>query len=200
MLEKINNLRGTIEALTAGKKEEVEALRIKYLSKKGEISALFNEFRNVPNDQKKEIGQRLNELKNLATEKINALRDALNVARPYPFRRSGTAGHSSSAFARTQRDYLHFLPSRLLHCRRSGNRRRLACVLGIEFCRRPPRTRHAGYILHPTQPRCVAAYSHFVRAIARDDRFQAAYPHHLPRTCVPQRIHLCSRTLLLPSD
>jgi len=78
MLEKINNLRGTIEALTAGKKEEVEALRIKYLSKKGEISALFNEFRNVPNEQKKEIGQRLNELKNLATEKINALRDALN--------------------------------------------------------------------------------------------------------------------------
>ena len=68
MLEKIDSLRAAIEALTAANKEEVEALRIKYLSKKGEISLLFNDFRNVPNEQKKEIGQKLNELKNLATE------------------------------------------------------------------------------------------------------------------------------------
>ena len=46
------------------------------MSKKGEISALFNDFRTVPNEQKKEIGQKLNELKNIATEKINALREA----------------------------------------------------------------------------------------------------------------------------
>ena len=54
--------------------DEIEAARIKYLSKKGEISQLFNDFRNVPNEQKREIGQRLNELKNLATDKINALK------------------------------------------------------------------------------------------------------------------------------
>ena len=77
MLEKIDSLRAAIEALTAANKEEVEALRIKYLSKKGEISLLFNDFRNVPNEQKKEIGQKLNELKNLATEKINNLREAV---------------------------------------------------------------------------------------------------------------------------
>lgn len=77
MLEKINSLKGVIEALNATTKDEVEALRIKYLSKKGEISSLFNDFRNVPNEQKKEIGQKLNELKTLATEKINALREAI---------------------------------------------------------------------------------------------------------------------------
>ena len=76
MLEKINTLKEQIEALTAANAEAIEALRIKYLSKKGEVSALFNDFRNVPNEQKREIGQKLNELKTLATEKINALREA----------------------------------------------------------------------------------------------------------------------------
>ena len=76
MLEKINTLKEQIEALTASNAEEIEALRIKYLSKKGEVSALFNDFRNVPNEQNREIGQKLNELKTLATEKINALREA----------------------------------------------------------------------------------------------------------------------------
>ena len=77
MLEKINTLKEQIEALTASNAEEIEALRIKYLSKKGEVSALFNDFRNVPNEQKREIGQKLNELKTLATDKINSLREAI---------------------------------------------------------------------------------------------------------------------------
>lgn len=77
MLEKINNLKSQIEALTATSADEVEALRIKYLSKKGEVSALFNDFRTVPADQKKALGQALNELKNFATDKINLLREAL---------------------------------------------------------------------------------------------------------------------------
>ena len=77
MLEKINNLKSQIEALTATSPDEVEALRIKYLSKKGEVSALFNDFRTVPADQKKALGQALNELKNFATDKINLLREAL---------------------------------------------------------------------------------------------------------------------------
>ena len=76
MLDKINSLKEQIEALTAANAEAIEALRIKYLGKKGEISALFNDFRNVPNEQKREIGQKLNELKTLATDKINALREA----------------------------------------------------------------------------------------------------------------------------
>ena len=62
--------------MTAANAAELEALRIKYLSKKGEITALFSDFRNVPNEQKCEIGQKLNELKTLATDKINALKQA----------------------------------------------------------------------------------------------------------------------------
>ncbi len=79
MIEKINNLKNEIEGLKAGSAAEVETLRIKYLSKKGEVSLLFNDFRTVPADQKKEMGQKLNELKNLATEKINSLREALET-------------------------------------------------------------------------------------------------------------------------
>ena len=80
MINKINNLKLEIEALTATSEAEVEELRIKYLSKKGAVSSLFNDFRNVPADQKKEIGPAINELKNIATEKINSLRDALAVS------------------------------------------------------------------------------------------------------------------------
>ena len=79
MLEKIESLKTAIAQITASNKEEVEALRIKYLSKKGEISALFNDFRTVPNDQKKDIGQRLSELKVMATDKINALREGVEA-------------------------------------------------------------------------------------------------------------------------
>ena len=80
MIEKIQSLKAEIEGLTASSAAEVEALRIKYLSKKGEVSLLFNDFRNVPADQKRQVGQELNILKNLATERINALREALENA------------------------------------------------------------------------------------------------------------------------
>ena len=76
LLEKIEALKAQINDLKADNSEALEALRIKYLSKKGEVTALFNEFRNVPNNQKREFGQRLNELKTLATEKINSLKES----------------------------------------------------------------------------------------------------------------------------
>ncbi len=77
MIEKINQLKAEIEGLSAATPQDVEALRIKYLSKKGEISALMADFRSVPAEQKRELGQKLNELKTLATDKLNALREAL---------------------------------------------------------------------------------------------------------------------------
>lgn len=77
MLEKINALTQEINGLSASSAEDVEQLRIKYLSKKGLVSLLFNDFRNVPADQKREIGQKLNQLKTLATDKINGLRQQL---------------------------------------------------------------------------------------------------------------------------
>ena len=77
MIDKINQLKAEIEALEAKTPQDVEALRIKYLSKKGAVSELMADFRNVAPEQKRELGQKLNELKNLATEKLAALREAL---------------------------------------------------------------------------------------------------------------------------
>ena len=76
MLAKIEQLLQEIEGLQAANAEELEALRIKYLSKKGAINDLMADFRNVPADQKKEVGMKVNELKNKAQEKIAALKEA----------------------------------------------------------------------------------------------------------------------------
>lgn len=78
MLDKIKALHSEIEILNAADAAEVEVLRIKYLSKKGEINALFNDFRALGPDEKRAIGAPLNELKTFATEKINTLREALD--------------------------------------------------------------------------------------------------------------------------
>ena len=79
MLEKIEQLIAEINNLKVQSAEELEALRLKYLSKKGAINDLMADFRNVPNDQKREIGQKLNELKNLAQDKINSLKEAFEA-------------------------------------------------------------------------------------------------------------------------
>ncbi|MBD5322735.1 MAG: phenylalanine--tRNA ligase subunit alpha [Duncaniella sp.] len=77
MIDKINQLRAEIEAINASSLDEVEALRIKYLSKKGAITALMQDFRTVPAEQKRELGQKLNELKTVVTDRLAALREAL---------------------------------------------------------------------------------------------------------------------------
>ena len=79
MLEKIEQLIAEINGLKVQSAEQLEALRLKYLSKKGAINDLMADFRNVPNDQKREIGQKLNELKNLAQDKINSLKEAFEA-------------------------------------------------------------------------------------------------------------------------
>lgn len=76
--DKIDELLKEVSTLSAKNAEDVEQLRLKYLSKKGEINGLMAEFRNVAKDQKKTIGIKLNELKKAATDKINELRE--NVA------------------------------------------------------------------------------------------------------------------------
>ncbi|MBQ9288149.1 MAG: phenylalanine--tRNA ligase subunit alpha [Bacteroidaceae bacterium] len=76
MIEKIQKLLAEVDNLKAQNAEELEALRIKYLSKKGEISALMNDFRSVPAEQKKELGMKLNELKTRVTNHINELKEA----------------------------------------------------------------------------------------------------------------------------
>jgi phenylalanyl-tRNA synthetase alpha chain len=78
MIEKIQNLLEQVNQITASSLDELEMLRIKFLSKKGEISSLFDDFKNVPNEKKKEIGQLLNELKNAAQTKIDELKDGFS--------------------------------------------------------------------------------------------------------------------------
>ena len=71
----IQTLMTQVQDLKAANAEELEALRIKYLSKKGEITALFHEFREVPADQKRELGQLLNQLRQTTEGKINELKE-----------------------------------------------------------------------------------------------------------------------------
>lgn len=77
MKNRIKELLEEVKNLQAITKDELETMRIKYLSKKGEISSLFNDFKTISNEQKKEVGQMLNELKNAAQEKINEIKASL---------------------------------------------------------------------------------------------------------------------------
>ena len=79
ILEKIEKLLKEVSNVSAKNAEDVEQLRLKYLSKKGEINALMGEFRNVAADQKKTVGMKINELKQLAQDKINDLREQLET-------------------------------------------------------------------------------------------------------------------------
>lgn len=69
-----------VDAFAAQTKEQVEEYRIKWLSKKGEVSALFEDFKNVQGDLKKEMGQKLNKLRNKAQEKIGHLKEKFESA------------------------------------------------------------------------------------------------------------------------
>jgi len=77
MLDKVNKLISDVKAFKTTSKEEIEAFRIKYLGSKGMLKDLFNEFKNVDNLLKKDIGQALNNLRNSATDKVNELKDGL---------------------------------------------------------------------------------------------------------------------------
>ena len=77
MQQKIERLLKEVESLTAEKEQELEEIRVRLLGKKGEITQLFDEFRTVLPEQKRQFGQVLNSLKNLASEKIDKLRSSL---------------------------------------------------------------------------------------------------------------------------
>ena len=76
MREKIEALMAEIEALSCKTEQEIEEARVRLLGKKGSITALFEEFRTVAPEQKREFGQKLNVLKNAAAAKIEALKEA----------------------------------------------------------------------------------------------------------------------------
>ncbi|MDR1980325.1 MAG: phenylalanine--tRNA ligase subunit alpha [Tannerellaceae bacterium] len=75
MIDRIKHLLREVEELKAANAGELEALRIKYLSKKGEIAQLMNDFRDVASEQKREVGQYLNQLKEKAQQRISELKE-----------------------------------------------------------------------------------------------------------------------------
>ena len=97
LLDRIEQLIQEVQNLKAESEQDVEQLRLKYLSRKGEISMLMNDFREVAAEQKKEVGMKINQLKQMAMEQINQLRESfaaqetsqenIDLTRtPYPIR------------------------------------------------------------------------------------------------------------------
>src|ERR1041385_7859722 len=82
MEDKIKSLIEEVEAFKASSKEEVEAFRIKFLSKKGIIPALFGEMKDIAAEKRKEFGLIVNELKNKAEEKLHSLQESLEASSP----------------------------------------------------------------------------------------------------------------------
>lgn len=76
MIETIKEHIAKVTSFQGGTREEVEAFRIEYLGKKGLLNQFFAEFKNVPNDQKKDFGQAVNTLKIAAQEKVAQLKGA----------------------------------------------------------------------------------------------------------------------------
>ncbi len=77
MLDKVTLISEEVNSFEITNKELLEEFRLQFLSKKGKISLLFEDFKNVPGDQKKEFGQKLNILKNSAQTKFNEAQAAL---------------------------------------------------------------------------------------------------------------------------
>jgi phenylalanyl-tRNA synthetase alpha chain len=79
MLQRIEELLSEISQISFTTNEELESFRLKYLSKKGLISDLFDNFRNVSPDEKKLVGQKLNYLKQAALDKYNSIKTELSL-------------------------------------------------------------------------------------------------------------------------
>jgi phenylalanyl-tRNA synthetase alpha chain len=77
MIDKIINLLEEIRSIKVSNASDLESFRLKYLSKKGLIPELFDEFRSIPADHKRVTGQQLNELKQAAQERYNTLKKEL---------------------------------------------------------------------------------------------------------------------------
>ena len=77
MEERIHRLLNEVKAYFAQDKKDLEAFRMKYISKKGEISELFEELKKVSAEQKKNVGKVLNQLKQAAESKLAELTEKL---------------------------------------------------------------------------------------------------------------------------
>ncbi len=81
MIDKLTSYIVEVEDFFTDKEKEIEEFRIKYLGKKGILNDFFAEFKNVPNEEKKEYGQKINRLKTAAQNKVKELQEALENQR-----------------------------------------------------------------------------------------------------------------------
>ena len=74
MIKKLEDYISHVKKFTSQDSNEIESFKIEFLGRKGVINDLFSDFKNVPADQKKEYGQKINELKNLTSKKYEDLK------------------------------------------------------------------------------------------------------------------------------
>jgi phenylalanyl-tRNA synthetase alpha chain len=79
MINKIQTLLEEINSIKITTSGDLELFRLKYLSKRGLITEMFEEFRNIPAEQKRNVGQKLNELKQSIQDRYNTLRKELGT-------------------------------------------------------------------------------------------------------------------------
>ncbi len=79
MQDRISKYLEEIDKFSTASSEELEQFRIKFLSKKGLIPSLFEDFKNVAPEKRREVGQALNDLKNKAQEKLNLLKEQIEA-------------------------------------------------------------------------------------------------------------------------
>ncbi len=77
MIDKVKEYIKQVQEFSTDKKETLEEFRIKFLGSKGLVKEIFAEFKNVPNEQKKEFGQVINLLKTAAEDKVKAIQETL---------------------------------------------------------------------------------------------------------------------------
>ncbi|MFR9602679.1 MAG: phenylalanine--tRNA ligase subunit alpha [Rikenellaceae bacterium] len=114
MNEKIDALLHLIDEFKPQNIGEVEELRIKLLSKKGEISALMDEFKGVAPELKRELGQRLNMLKNKALERINTLKEEMESGSDSPAASIDDLTRPGSAEALASRHPISIVKNRIV--------------------------------------------------------------------------------------
>jgi len=85
MRGKIDQIIKDIQSLSLNTRDDAESFRLRYLSKKGIIADLFTDFRTVPPDQKKLLGQKINELKKTAQEKIDSFLSSTDSPSSYKY-------------------------------------------------------------------------------------------------------------------
>ena len=150
MKEAIEQIMKELADLKEASQKEVEEARIRFLGKKGEVTALMEQFRTVAPELKREYGQKLNELKKAANARIEELKFSVEESEvaQAPKEDLSMPGDSFPLGSRHPVSIVRQQIVDRIRCgRRPGNRRRLPRVRGPQLPAQPPGPRNAGHLL-----------------------------------------------------